>query len=715
MLIAAYSAVVPAFEAPDEPGHFHYVERLAAGRGLPVQGANGDYDPELSQPPLYYALQALVARWVSPAGAHLPTRDDQNVFQNTTASGNVNLYRHPSAEGFPWSGELLQLHLMRLLNLPLAAITLLAAYGLAIELGFTPWLALTAAAALAGLPQFDFISGALNADNLIAATASLSLYLLVRWLERPSVWLALALGGACGAAMLSKLSGLAVLPFAAAIMLWRAWERSLRLAGQAAGACALALAAGGWWYVRNLALFGDALGWEPMLHAIGAMRRAAPLTPLQAAAMLIQQRATALGVFGWNNLRLPAWVYLAGDAVVGLALLGLGIRVVRHARRTEPQPPAMHPSRRAQFSSAALTAGSGSLWLLPLWLLLFAAGLVRWTAVNTDAAQWRLLLPAYPALATLIVLGLWQLVRGWVLALPAGLAVLSVASLLFVIRPAYMPDPPYGGSIQHPLSARFGDALELAGYDDPAPRDALPGQPVSIALYWRALKPIEEDDILHLAALDASGRSGWEESTWPEEGRAPTSGWRPGTLVRDVHLLHAPALAAGVWNLQLDVYRPLEGAPRLPINAAGNTVVNVGRFLRLPPQTAAASAQPEAVFGGNLALLRHRQLVSGNDLQVGLQWRAAGRVNRDYTVFVHLLDGAGALVAQNDSQPGGGGFPTSLLPVGVTVDDAHVLPAGALAPGDYQIEVGVYDASSGSRLRLQGSGEDAFRWPVTLP
>src|SRR5438874_11247213 len=94
-LMAGYSAIVPAFEAPDEPGHFHYVQRLASGQGLPVQGAGGGYDPELSQPPLYYAIQAGVARLIPPAGAQLPNRDRQNVFQNTTATGNVNLYSHP--------------------------------------------------------------------------------------------------------------------------------------------------------------------------------------------------------------------------------------------------------------------------------------------------------------------------------------------------------------------------------------------------------------------------------------------------------------------------------------------------------------------------------------------------------------------------------------------------------------------------------------------
>ena len=69
------------------------------------------------------------------------------------------------------------------------------------------------------------------------------------------------------------------------------------------------------------------------------------------------------------------------------------------------------------------------IWLkckrLAVWILAFALSLSRWVAVNTDAAQWRLLLPAFPAFAVLLVvggvlsflpiLGLWMLPLGLLL------------------------------------------------------------------------------------------------------------------------------------------------------------------------------------------------------------------------------------------------------------------------------------------------------------
>ena len=720
-LIAGYSAIVPAFEAPDEPGHFGYVQLLAGGHGLPVQGEGGNYDPEFSQPPLYYAFQAGLARLIPSSGARVPDITRQNVYQNTTAEGNVNLYSHPAAEDFPWTGQILQLHAMRLANMLFAAVTLLATFGIAREVGLSYGLALGAAATLALLPQFDFISGALNADSAITAGSAATLYLLLRWLNRPaSAAGALLLVAATAAAMLSKLSGLAVLGFVLAVMLGRAWrERDRGAAGQAILTAALALILGGWWYARNLGLYGDVLGWQPMLTSIGAMLRPHTLSLLEASVALLGAWPTAIGVFGWNNLHLPPAAYAAvaatGVAGLGLIELQLGPLLARAMKPAAMRGNAWAAAllRRGECRWSAPPGQRARVLLLGAWAILFAASLVRWVEVNTDAAQWRLLLPAFPALVVLATLGLARLFVPLALVLPAGLGALSAASLLLVVRPAYTPDPPYTGPIQHPLQVRFGESLELAGYDDPQPRDPSPGQPVRLILYWRALRPLALNDVIDLAALDIDGAHGLKQSTWPQEGRAPTSEWQVGQLVRDEHLLRADDdVAPGVWTLQLDVFQPLPKAPRLAV-AGGGTTAEVGRFLVAPPR-AAVGGSPEGSFEGGLALLNHASAVQDGKLRVSLTWQAAAPVARDYTVFVHLLDGQGKLAAQSDSQPGGGRFPTSLLAAGMAVPDMHVLDVSALPAGGYQLEIGLYDAQTGQRLQTL-AGRDAVIYPVTLP
>jgi hypothetical protein len=100
----------------------------------------------------------------------------------------------------------------------------------------------------------------------------------------------------------------------------------------------------------------------------------------------------------------------------------------------------------------------------------------------------------------------------------------------------------------------------------------------------------------------------------------------------------------------------------------------------------------------------------GDELVVWLSWHRQGPpLARDYTVFVHLLDGTGERVAQGDGVPGYlGPLPTSLWLPGVSVLDRHVvvLPAD-LPAGQYSLMIGWYDPETGERLHL-ASGDDSL-------
>jgi hypothetical protein len=91
-----------------------------------------------------------------------------------------------------------------------------------------------------------------------------------------------------------------------------------------------------------------------------------------------------------------------------------------------------------------------------------------------------------------------------------------------------------------------------------------------------------------------------------------------------------------------------------------------------------------------------------------LYWRALQPVGEDYTVFVHLLDETGAIVAQADSPPVEGHYPTTAWPPGEVVQDAHLLPlpGGELPPGA-QIAVGLYEPATMERLPARtGDGQE---------
>jgi hypothetical protein len=89
-------------------------------------------------------------------------------------------------------------------------------------------------------------------------------------------------------------------------------------------------------------------------------------------------------------------------------------------------------------------------------------------------------------------------------------------------------------------------------------------------------------------------------------------------------------------------------------------------------------------------------------------------MNEDYTVFIHLVDANGQLVAQMDGQPFQGRYPTSWWSPGELIVDRRSAPA--IAPGKYRLLVGWYRLSDGSRLPLaDGGGDSVTLGIVNLP
>lgn len=97
----------------------------------------------------------------------------------------------------------------------------------------------------------------------------------------------------------------------------------------------------------------------------------------------------------------------------------------------------------------------------------------------------------------------------------------------------------------------------------------------------------------------------------------------------------------------------------------------------------------------------------GEMLPLLLYWRATGPIDRDYTVFVHLADENGKMVAGTDSQPRSGRLPTSSWQVNQLVVDAVLVPIADDIPSGnrYGIEVGLYYLPTLERVEiLDGAG-----------
>jgi len=105
------------------------------------------------------------------------------------------------------------------------------------------------------------------------------------------------------------------------------------------------------------------------------------------------------------------------------------------------------------------------------------------------------------------------------------------------------------------------------------------------------------------------------------------------------------------------------------------------------------------LLGFDLAQNRVRR---GSSTVVTLYWQALSSPDRNYQVFVHLLDD-GELVAQHDGAPACAFAPTSLWESGEIVRDEHVIALDATAPlGTYDLNVGLYDLLTFERLPVSG-------------
>lgn len=93
---------------------------------------------------------------------------------------------------------------------------------------------------------------------------------------------------------------------------------------------------------------------------------------------------------------------------------------------------------------------------------------------------------------------------------------------------------------------------------------------------------------------------------------------------------------------------------------------------------------------------------AGGIVTVTLFWQAPTPIRLDYSIFVHLLDGTGQLVAQNDSAPVGGSRPTTTWAEDEMIIDRRGLPLpNDLQPGEYDIRLGMYLPASGERLPVR--------------
>jgi hypothetical protein len=128
------------------------------------------------------------------------------------------------------------------------------------------------------------------------------------------------------------------------------------------------------------------------------------------------------------------------------------------------------------------------------------------------------------------------------------------------------------------------------------------------------------------------------------------------------------------------------------------------------PQAVITDGSPLAVWQAGMLLQDSTfptEAVAGEEVGVQLVWGATQPINRPYTVFIHLLDSGGQLVAQADGLPRGGEWLTTCWrPDDAFADEVTLTLPDDLPPGAYSLRVGFYWLPTGERAILQDGADN---------
>ena len=778
VLAGIYSVTTPIFEASDEVWHYPFVKLLADGEGLPtLSGDHGEpWRQEGGQPPLYYALGALLTRGIDTGDLHevrwLNPHADTGLIK---PDGNANMVVHTERERWPYRGTVLALRMVRWMSALMGAVTVWAAYRLGREFerrgrrsdrhARAPGISVVGwgvAALTAFNAMFLFITSSVNNDALVNALCAVALWMIVHYVAiRPRSWQWALLGGVLGLATLSKLSGLAMLPVAAAALLivtlrhrfgevngrWRLVLCDLLVGGAMLGLPVLVIS--GWWFARNWMLYRDPTGLVAFLDVVG--RRYPQPTLRQLAGEWRGFIMSFWGLFGTVNVPAPDWFYdlLSGFALVGLFGLPLYLwrthgAHIRHLVRSR--------SSGAMRWITELDVQMWQLGLVLLWVATLSVSFIRWTLM-TPASQGRLLFPGLTGINLLIVLGLMGWLPGRFRAvLPAAMgAVMFVTAAVLpftVIAPAYarpeileiLPEE------RIPANTLFvtedgQPQMRLLGYKvhrhgEPSQEDgvgpnarhavtAAPGDALAVTLYWQAEESMSANYsvFIHLLADDGGeglGRMVSQRDMYPGQGAFPTSLWQPGERIADTYILPIPptTMTPSELYLAIGLYR-VESGDRLVVadadGHAGGDHVRLGHIV-LPPRIEDGIPNPVHIAldggdGSRIALVGYEldraAAAPGEALHLTLYWRALRDGQANYSVFTQVVGSQDNIWAQMDGWPLGGNAPTATWRRGQLVVDPYILTVREDAPpGIYDLQVGMYNAE-GTRLTVLGAGGHA--------
>ncbi|MGA1824735.1 MAG: DUF2142 domain-containing protein [bacterium] len=350
--------IIPIFNAPDEPFHFEYIQFIAQNKAIPNQTVEEkSIATEGFNPPLYYSINALFLSCFSKDKASdikIHTHQDIAAFFRQPSKGfgkhiypplnpryikwgrgsEKNMFLTTDKDTFPFSGSIGVVHILRMISILFGALTLFFIFKTTrLLFPANQNIPLLAASLCAFNPQFNFLSGSLNNDNLVIVWATVALWLITKLLvsesddKRMTIGL---LGIVIGLGFITKINIASIALVAVIAILYTFTREKPRKARDLSIHFLLFLAPiaaiAGWYFVRNVCMYGfnDVMGWHLM-----ARQNPGLVLPPQYRAMVFkkiffQRLFTSFwGLFDWLTIPLPSWMYWIYGVISMFGIAGI--------------------------------------------------------------------------------------------------------------------------------------------------------------------------------------------------------------------------------------------------------------------------------------------------------------------------------------------------------------------------------------------------------
>ena len=744
--ILAYQRALPVLEGNDELWHYNYVNWLRLTWRLPDRSTplTNPMRQETGQPPLRYGLDALIFDTLGlptqgleggEPGGNGNLSDVSNPWFTppdwSNRRDNFNLFFHGQDErGFGHPDIVLDDRVGRLISVFYAMLAFTGGYGIARECFRRSQWVWTATIFYAFTPTMLYMAAQLSNDIASTAFATLALWqtlvLLRRGATSKRILIVAILASLAG---LSKISGLIILPGILLALAFEARRGAIisvpfphlpggkgpgdrgaisRFARNALLLLIVVAILFGPWMAFGLITYRDPLGLRT--HGDPGSGILPGPTPLTVLADMPQTFMSYWAKFGTSSVWLNYTIYGLFAILVIFSVSGY----IAFWRRKDRSAFSWHDvsiqSALIGATVAILAFAALLYWLLTLFtiayaitarLAYFAQGVI---APGLLGGLYLLTWHKASYLSRLARLASIGLLLGVGLVL-SPMTIYSIYAEPVLLNSNQLPSLS-GGPID------FDHAVRFLGYDTSLSRVISQGTSYRARLCWQVLKPTTRNAAFSVKLFGPSSKDVGGRTSIPGLGHFPSALWRVGDTFCDLMdvPVNEPLVAGQVYNEEVVVSDARKGNANWTATTPGGQAVETPIVGQVSSPAGDMSAtlsdsvnwQHAAISFPQLADLGGYSvegvLAAGQTFKLNVLWLSNGSIRGDWHEFIHLVNASSSL-SLGDGPPRQGNYPTWAWSTGEKIAESWTLTLPAdLASGDYSVQIGFYNPTTGERL-----------------